>query len=78
MKTLKTRRKKVMKGCGKGCNKKGCKRCNKSKRHMKGGCGTCSQSGGNGIIYPPVSSMGTTILSTGMNVIRAFQGLIPI
>ena len=74
---MKTRRRKNMKGCGKGCNKKRCKKCNKSKRHMKGGCGTCSQSGGN-VIYAPVSSIATTVLSAGMNVFRSFQGLIPI
>jgi hypothetical protein len=47
---------------------------------MKGGCGTClggGQSGGN-VIYAPVSSIATTVLSTGMNVLRSFQGLIPI
>lgn len=77
MKT-KTRRRKVknMKGCG----IKGCSKCNKSKcshtMRMKGGCGTC-QSGGN-VIYAPVSSIATTVLSAGMNVLRSFQGLIPI
>ena len=77
---MKTRRvKRVMKGCGKGCSKSNCyhKRRNKS---MKGGCGTChtgGQSGGN-IIYAPVSSIATTVLSAGMNVLRSFQGLIPI
>jgi hypothetical protein len=81
MKT-KTRRRKVknMKGCG----SKGCKRCSKSKcshkRHMMGGCGTCQsggQTGGN-VIYAPVSSVASTILSAGVNVFRTFQGLIPL
>jgi hypothetical protein len=73
---MKTRRRrsKNMKGCG----IKGCKKTSGSHtRHMKGGCGTCSQSGGN-VIYAPVSSIATTVLSAGMNVLRTFQGLIPI
>jgi len=73
---MKTRRRvKNMKGC---CRSKRCKKTRGShRRHMKGGCGTCSQSGGN-VIYAPVSSIATTVLSTGMNVLRSFQGLIPI
>jgi len=73
---MKTRRRvKNMKGC---CRSKRCKKTRGShRRHMKGGCGTCSQSGGN-VIYAPVSSIATTVLSAGMNVFRSFQGLIPI
>ena len=71
-----TRRRKLTKNM-KGCGKCGKSRCMHKRTNKRGGCGSCSQTGGN-VIFTPTPTIAGTVITAVVNVARTIQGLIPL